>query len=553
MSDQQDGWSREREVIHSVKNRGPLARAMAYTRLSGPGWLQAAITLGGGSLASSLYLGILAGFGMLWLQPFAMILGVAMLSCIAYVTLSTGERPFRAINRHINPVLGWAWLLASLLANMVWSLPQFSLATGVLEQNLGMFSSDAGRWICSLAILLVTVGITWSYGTGNRGVRIYEGILKLMVAMIVLCFIGVVLDMFASGSGVSFGEIMGGFIPDLSRLSTPAEGFAPFLQAIEETSGKGAHDFWHDYIVGEQQDVMLSAAATAVGINMTFLMGYALLARGWNREFRGLAVFDLSIGMLIPFVLATSCVVISAASQFHLKPAFEFDRAGAPTEASPRQLKSYGDLVKARFGEVPSGGAEGEVALPEVERNLAAFLARRDVQDLALSLEPLTGTAVAHWIFGLGVLGMALSTITILMLISGFAVCEMFHLPHRGWPFRIGCLAAAAGVLGPFFWDGAQAWLAVPTSVFAFTLLPIAYISFFLLFNKGSLMKGHMPAGKTRILWNALLFFAAALATLSSLYAINQKVGWPGLAGVLALLALALFVQFFRKAGRKGS
>ena len=147
MSDQQEGGSRELDVIRSVRGRGSLAKLAAYTRLSGPGWLQAAITLGGGSLASSLYLGVLAGYGMLWLQPFAMALGVAMLSCIAFVTLSTGERPFQAIKNHINPVLAWAWLLASLLANMVWSLPQFSLATGVLEQNLGLFSgtSASGR------------------------------------------------------------------------------------------------------------------------------------------------------------------------------------------------------------------------------------------------------------------------------------------------------------------------------------------------------------------------------------------------------------------------
>ena len=94
-----------------------LGRTLAtYTRLSGPGWLQSAITLGGGSLAGSLYLGVIGGYEFLWLQPLMMILGIVMLSAIAYVTLSTGKRPFQAMNEHVSPVLGWGWLLAAMMA-----------------------------------------------------------------------------------------------------------------------------------------------------------------------------------------------------------------------------------------------------------------------------------------------------------------------------------------------------------------------------------------------------------------------------------------------------
>ena len=102
-----------RELIHSARSRGRGALLGAFVKLSGPGWLQSAITLGGGSLASSLYLGIFGGMAVLWLQPLAMILGMVMLSAIGYVALSTGQSPFRAINTHVNPVLGWGWLLAT--------------------------------------------------------------------------------------------------------------------------------------------------------------------------------------------------------------------------------------------------------------------------------------------------------------------------------------------------------------------------------------------------------------------------------------------------------
>ena len=92
----------ERKYLQEAESKGLLPCLVAYTKLSGPGWLQSAITLGGGSLASSLFLGVLAGYSLLWLQPVAIILGIIMLSAISHVTLSTGQSPFVSINNEIN-------------------------------------------------------------------------------------------------------------------------------------------------------------------------------------------------------------------------------------------------------------------------------------------------------------------------------------------------------------------------------------------------------------------------------------------------------------------
>jgi Mn2+/Fe2+ NRAMP family transporter len=120
-------------LLRSVAHQ-PLHRRLAvYLKLSGPGWLQSAITLGGGSLSGSLYLGVLGGFGLLWLQPVAMIFGIIMLSGIGYVTMCTGKPALQAINEHVNPVLGYGWAIASLVASMVWAMPQYSLSLGVLQ------------------------------------------------------------------------------------------------------------------------------------------------------------------------------------------------------------------------------------------------------------------------------------------------------------------------------------------------------------------------------------------------------------------------------------
>ena len=44
----------DRQMILDAKAKGRGALAKAFLKLSGPGWLQSGITLGGGSLSSSL-------------------------------------------------------------------------------------------------------------------------------------------------------------------------------------------------------------------------------------------------------------------------------------------------------------------------------------------------------------------------------------------------------------------------------------------------------------------------------------------------------------------
>lgn len=546
-----------RRLLRAARAEGKLATIGAFLRLSGPGWLQSAITLGGGSLANGLYLGIFAGFGLLWVQPLAMVLGIIMLSAIAYVTVTTGQRPLAAINQHVSPVLGWSWLLASLAANLVWCLPQYSLATGVLQQNLmptvvgpdSALGDTGGKIAIVVAILILTTAVTWAYNSGGAGIKVYEGLLKLVVAMIVLCFLGVII---ALGSDLPWGKIAAGFVPDVSRLYQPSADFADLLAAVPERY----RQFWSGQIVHEQQQVLIGATATAVGINMTFLFPYSLLAKGWDKEFRGLAVFDLATGMLIPFVLATSCVVIAAASQFHPKPGVV---APAPGEAVSAERTQQ--LEEQRQAHLAAAG-ERHVArepLTVAEQALAVHLLRRDAFDLARSLAPLTGRRVANYVFGIGVLGMTLSTITILMLISGFCICEMLGLPASGWPHRLGCLAAATGVLGPFVWTGnARFWLAVPTSVFGMMLLPIAYWTFLLLMNQKSLLGDEMPRGVRRAVWNTLMLVASAVATYLCIKAIligpfGPNGPYPyGLPLFGGLIVLVIVVHFVRRRGCRG-
>lgn len=557
----------DRRRILEAKEKGRAATLGVYAKLSGPGWLQSAITLGGGSLASSLYLGVLGGFALLWLQPFAMVLGIVMLSAISYVALSSGERPFEAINQHLNPVMGWGWAIATLMANLVWSLPQFSLGTAAVRQNLfpqlvgdQAMPDTQAKLIVGGAILLICISVAWFYNSGNVGVKIFNIILKLMVGTIVLCFFGVVIRMSLEDGLVQWGSVLSGFIPDFSLLSAPAATFDPLLANMEPEF----RNFWTNLIVAEQRDVMISAAATAVGINMTFLLPYSMLNRGWDRDFRGLAVFDLSTGLFVPFLAATSCVVIASAIQFHTRPAAGLLDMSDPDVAAvevPKNISGgYQSLLKkrvtAKFGDedvTPSELSEDEITqridqLSIDEKRVAAVLVRRDAFNLADSLAPLTGDVFAHYIFGIGVVGMAISSVIILMLINGFVFCEMLGTEWKGWAFRLGTLMPSVGFLGPFIWGGDKAkfWLAVPTSVFGMALLPVAYFTFYWLLNSKSVLGDDRPKGGRRLLWNLLMAVAAGFAALGSFWSIWSKLQWIGIGIAGAFLALALVVQVAR-------
>ncbi len=556
----------DREAIVVAREKGKGALLGTFVRLSGPGWLQSAITLGGGSLAGALYLGVIGGYGLLWVQPLAMIMGIIMLSAISYVTLSTGRRPFAMIKNDLSPVLGWGWAIAVLMANLVWILPQFAMTTAAAQQSIwpsllgpeGALGDTPSKLIMVVLLATSSIGIVWSYGRGGSGAKMFELILKLMVAVIVLSFFGVIIRLTISGV-LNWGEIITGFMPNLSLLANPAATFTPHLNAVDEAF----RDVWRNYIVAEQRDVMISAAAVAVGINMTFLMPYALLKRGWDRDFRGLAIFDLSTGMFIPFLLVTGAIVIAAGSQFHTQPAEKpiYREVMASDDTTLEAVIPESALRTRLMAELGAEGWEAMSpdaqkahidALPEAEKAMASMLVRRDSFDLARSLEPLIGDRFSQVIFGIGVLGMGLSSAIIIMIINGFVVCEMLGRPGNPWVFRAGAILPVIGAsFGPFFWREAAFYLVVPVSVLGMVLLPIAYISFISLMNSPKTLGASMPTGGKRIAGNILMGIATTLASLGSLWSLWNYAQWRGL-GAFALFVLLIFVvEFFRRGKTK--
>ena len=287
----------ESRLLKTVATKPLLLRIPIYFRLSGPGWLQGAMTLGGGSLVTSLMIGAVYGYELLWLQPLAMLVGCIMLFALSHQTLSTGEEPYQAMRKHVHPGLAWAWAWAALLSSVIWGFSHYPLGAGMLEEIIAVSTNfslrQKGGALRDLYLLLLGILIwmscaymAWNYGRGGRYVALFENLIKILSGMIIISFLWVVLSAATNGQ-IEWSSVAAGYIP--RSVPSDAAGLT----------------------------IIMAALGTAVGINMTFVYGYTLLDRQWGREHRQLAQFDIVLGLVLPYIVITSLISIAAASALH--------------------------------------------------------------------------------------------------------------------------------------------------------------------------------------------------------------------------------------------
>jgi manganese transport protein len=288
--------------------------------------------------------------------------------------------------------------------------------------------------------LAISITITWQYSSGHKGVRIYERTLKAMVWMIVIAFAVVVLRR-GLGHHIEWGKVLKGFLP----LHIP-------------TSSR-------------EVSVVIAGFGAAIGINMTFLFPYTLLARGWGKEHRALSRFDLVTGMFFPYCIATSLMIIATGCTIYNPELFTSgSTALSPTKAAV-MLEAAG-----------------------------------------------LGTFFSRIVFSLGILGMVLSTITMQMLVCGFAACEALGLEPGGWHHKLACLIPAPAAAGVLFWKNMGPWIAVPTTAISSILLPVSYAAFFILNNSKKYLGEDKPTGAKAVVWNIGMLAAIIISAASSCY-----------------------------------
>jgi manganese transport protein len=410
----------ERKLLKEISERPHFwQRWKGYWGLSGPGWVQSALTLGAGSAGSAIFAGAMYGYRLLWVQPVAMFLGVMMFAAIGHQTLSTQARPYDVFRKKLHPALAFLWGINVFLASVVWQFPQYSLGTAVFRDIFDVFKLDLPKEGAAVFLLITGTAICWSYEKGSRkSVHAFERILKYMLLFMVTAFLLVVVK-----TGVNWRQLFKGYF------------------------------FFHIPSTREGVTIVLGQLGAAVGVNMTFLYPYTLLARGWGREHRGLKNFDLGTSMFIPFVMATSLVIIACANTLYVQ--------GIPV---------------------------------------------KDPVDAAHALQPLAGLMFGRLVFSLGVLSMCVTTLIIEMLLCGFVLSEMLGFEFHGRAYRISTMVANVGIIGAFY--KMPLWLPVVVSSFNLIMMPIAYTCFFLLQNKKSYLGADIVPGLKGAVWNVILVAA---------------------------------------------
>jgi len=388
--------------------------------MSGPGWVQSALTLGAGSAGSTIMAGSLYGYDLLWVQPVAMFLGVMVFGAIGHQALSTGARPFDVFAKKLHPALAYLWGFSVLVASIVFQFPQYSLGTAVLRDMFAVAGIEVGRLPVALALLAGGTAVCWSYGRSRRGgVRVFERILKYLLLFMILAFILVVFK-----TGIDFKATVRGLFA--FKIPGTKDGIT----------------------------IVLGMLGAAVGVNMTFLYPYTILARGWGKDHRRLKNFDLGVTMFLPFVLATGLVTIACANTLH---------------------------------------AQG--------------LQVRDAVDAAHALAPVVGLTMGRVVFSLGILGMCFTTLVIEMLICGLVLSEMFGFELHGRTYKAATMIANIGILGAF--AKVPFWIPVVASSFSLLMMPVTYFCFFLLQTKrGYLGEDAVRSGWKAWVWNGLLIVA---------------------------------------------
>ncbi len=450
--------AREVAELKAIEQQPFGKRAIGYLKRTGPGLLQSAMTLGAGSAAASVMAGASFGYKLLWVQPVAMFLGICMLGALGNVVLTTGERPYRAFGRELSKVLVFLWALGTVVASVIWHFPQYGLAAGacrdladlcgvnVLSASGGGSTFTAGgyavSWGIGLTILAISIVTTWNYGSGARGIKFYEWFLRGVIGLVIVSFGMVVV---ANLGRIEWGELGKGFVG---------------WYGIPEAPGSLV--------------LVLGMLGAAVGINMTFLYPYSILAKGWGEHHKALARWDLVMSMFFPFILVTSLVIVA------MSITGVYDSANEVVREGMRPL----DASKALTG--------------------------------------VLGEGLGRTVFDLGLIGMTCGAISTHMVVCGFTLCEMLGLEYTVWRYRLFTLAPAIGILGVV--TSTPMWLPVAASAICFTMLPIAYVLFFIMNNRRSYIGDAVGKGLPRVVFNAILIIAILVATIGAAIQIKGRV-----------------------------
>jgi Mn2+/Fe2+ NRAMP family transporter len=278
---------------------------------AGPGYLDAATTLGAGTLTAAMLSGAAFGYRTMWLLWVSMGLGVFMMAACARFTCRGGFRVIAQQNRYHGLIVGslMTGLIGTAAVAVIFNYGQYSIGTHLIESLAPLLGFEFPRQINWVLFMVLTSYLTLSYGRGRRGIALVENFMKLAIATMLVCF-GICLLLV----GVDWRAMFRGI-------------FVPWLP-----SGV------------DGVDLFVASSAAAIGVMDWILFQYAGLARGWGRKHETLARFDIVFGLFLPFVLVNYLVIAVFAGTLH--------KVGITPETAPELASSLAPLLGGTWSQV---------------------------------------------------------------------------------------------------------------------------------------------------------------------------------------------------------
>ena len=520
-------------------------------------WLALA-ALSAGSLIGSLGLGQRLGTEGLWVQAWAMLLGMFSLWAVSHITLNSQQSLFVLLKNEWNPSLGW-WLAgAAMLTNFAWCIPQFKFGAEITGSLLfPILDSKAGK--IGVAVIMLGLSIFLSFWYEKSGLRskLFQWTLRLILWTLFAClFISLLIAL--PRSEISITNILSGFIPSPTHFN---EVSSPYHTLLEKAGD--FRSFWEDQLVTKQRELTLITFSSTLGINLLFGLPLLLLGRSWQREHNELAKFNLFSGMFIPFLLCSSCLtILSAVAHQRLidEPIESIEKNSLFVEKeSSSQVRDLLALrVSNEIGELeyntlaPFQQEEKINALSVADQRLAKLVISSNIKEWILSFS-YGGNESLKYFLGVSVILISISTIVVLMVLNGHLVCEVLGKPHKGAPFQSGSLLLALASVGPFVLSNQDTWVADPTYFISLAILPFALLSFLVMLNSRDILGRECPKGLTGLLLNTGAALSFTVLGASSTYlAWNHKwAGFPVGQALVIFIGVVLLIGYFTLKNKK--
>ncbi|MGD8540025.1 MAG: divalent metal cation transporter [Candidatus Aminicenantes bacterium] len=271
--------------LERLSKKSYVLRFWGHLKLSGPGFMDSALTLGAGTLTAAMLSGAMFGYRTMWLIWVSMGLGLFMMAAMARFTCRGGFRVIPIQNRYHGWIVGslMTALIGTGAVAVIFNYGQYSLGTHLIESLTPILGFHFPRQINWSVYMAITSGLILSYGRrGRKGITLVENFMKLSIGLMLLCF-GACLILV----GINWSALFKGmFIP---WLPSGVEGL----------------------------DLFVATSAAAIGVMDWVLFHYAGLARGWGKKHESQARFDISVGLFLPFVVVNFLVMGVFAGTLH--------------------------------------------------------------------------------------------------------------------------------------------------------------------------------------------------------------------------------------------